>query len=46
MQPIELNSTKETQSLSFDEKYSAVLFTGNSLRHKRLGYLIQNSFPG
>lgn len=46
MIPLDLNNKNEDQPYDYNEKYSAVLFTGNSLRHKRLGYLIQYSFPG
>lgn len=46
MLPIELNVNIETQTDEYSDKYSAVLFTGNSLRHKRFGYLIQQAYPG
>lgn len=36
----------ETVPLPPGDRNSAVFFSGNSVRHLRLGYLIQRRFPG
>ena len=46
MYPIELKCLLKNQTQSRDNRHSAVLFTGASIRHKRFGYLIQKSHPG
>jgi folate-dependent phosphoribosylglycinamide formyltransferase PurN len=36
----------ETVRIPDGDRHSAVYFSGNSLRHRRLGYLIQERYPG
>ena len=45
MYPQELRFLSNKQTLAKEDKYSAVLFTGSSLRHRRFGYLLQEQFP-